>query len=94
MAAGTLQVMGTLNAGTLTEGGASVPRIVTGDVPSGNVSAAITHSLGTKDFIIQIYRVSDSVEVESDVTRTSTTVVTLGFAVAPTAGQYRYVILG
>ena len=64
------------------------------NVPSGSASAAVTHDLGTLDVLVQVYEVSSGAQVECDVTLTSTTVVTLGFATAPTTGQYRVVILG
>lgn len=64
------------------------------DVPSGSTSAAITHSFGTKDVTVVVYDNASGAEVEADVVLTSTTVVTLTFAVAPTAGQYRVVVTG
>lgn len=64
------------------------------NVPSGSTSATITHNLGTLDVVVSVYEISGGVEVECDVVLTSTNVVTLGFAVAPTAGQYRCVIVG
>lgn len=63
------------------------------NVPNGSTSAVITHSLGTLDVIVQVNEVSGGAVVEPDVTITSTTQVTLTFAVAPTVGQYRVVIL-
>jgi len=53
----------------------------------------LTHNLGTTDVHVDVFRVSDGVSVLCDVTRTSTTVVRLNFAVAPTSNQYRAVIL-
>ncbi len=64
------------------------------NVPSGSATATITHNLGTLDVIVQVFEISGGAQVECDVTHTSTTVVTLGFASAPTTGQYRVVILG
>lgn len=65
------------------------------DVGDGSsTSIAVTHNLGTLDVLVQVFRKSDGAQVECDVTRTSTNVVTLGFAVAPTAAQYRVVIIG
>lgn len=62
------------------------------DVPTGSASPAITHGLGTTDVHVTVYEKAGGAEVECDVTHTSTTVVTLGFATAPTAGQYRVVV--
>lgn len=63
------------------------------NVPAGATSAAITHGLNTLDVVVAVYDVASGALVEADVALTSTTVVTLGFATAPTAGQYRCVVL-
>jgi hypothetical protein len=57
-------------------------------------SIPVTHSLGTLDVQVQLYDNSTFETVECDVVRTSTTVVTLGFVVAPTTNQYRVLIQG
>lgn len=54
-----------------------------------------THNLGTRDVTVAVYANSAPYgEVEVDVDHTSTNVVTLTFAAAPTAGAYRVVITG
>ena len=54
-----------------------------------------THNLGTRDVAVAVYSNSSPYgEVEVDVDHTSTTVVTLTFATAPTGGAYRVVITG
>ena len=56
---------------------------------------AATHNLGTRDVSVAVYANSSPYgEVEVDVDHTSTSVVTLTFAAAPTAGAYRVVITG
>lgn len=55
-------------------------------------SIAVTHNLGTLDAVVQVFANSSGLQVECDVTHTSTSQVTLGFAVAPTAAQYRVVV--
>jgi hypothetical protein len=56
---------------------------------------AATHNLGTRDVSVAVYANSAPyAEVEVDVDHTSTSVVTLTFAAAPTAGAYRVVITG
>ena len=56
---------------------------------------AATHNLGTRDVSVAVYSNSAPYgEVEVDVDHTSTSVVTLTFAAAPTAGAYRVVITG
>jgi hypothetical protein len=54
----------------------------------------ITHNLATLDVIVQVFRNSDGVEVEVDVTRTAINTVSIAHAVAPTANQYRVVVTG
>lgn len=59
------------------------------------LSYVITHNLGTRDVIVQVYTNSGAyATVECDVELTSTTTATLRFAVAPTANQYRVVVVG
>jgi hypothetical protein len=54
-----------------------------------------THNLGTRDVTVAVYSNSSPfAEVEVDVDHTSPNVVTLTFAIAPTAGAYRVVITG
>jgi hypothetical protein len=65
------------------------------DVGDGtNVTYTITHSLDTKDVLVEVFRNSDGATVLCDVTRTNTTQVVLGFASAPSASQYRVVVTG
>jgi hypothetical protein len=59
---------------------------------NSSTSIVVTHGLGTLDVIVQLYRKSDGVTVECDVTRNSTSQVTLGFAAAPTTNQHRVLI--
>jgi hypothetical protein len=55
----------------------------------------VTHNLGTSDVTVQIYEsASPFAQVEADVKRTSANVVTVDFAQAPTAGQYKIVVIG
>ena len=61
----------------------------------GNASAtsfALTHGLGTRDVVVAIYDNATYEEVMADVVATSTTVVTVSFAVAPSSNAYRVVI--
>lgn len=55
-------------------------------------SFALTHNLGTRDVTVAIYDNSTYEEVITDVVLTSTSVVTVTFAVAPTSNAYRVVI--
>jgi hypothetical protein len=55
-------------------------------------SFALTHGLGTRDIVVVIYDNATYEEVITDVVATSTTVVTVSFAIAPTSNAYRVVI--
>jgi len=58
-------------------------------------SYTVTHNLGTKDLTVQIFETNaDYNQIEADVQHTSDSVVTVKFASAPTAGEYRVVIVG
>lgn len=57
-------------------------------------SFAITHNLGTRDVIVNVYDNATYDTVEVDVVRTDTNTVTVSFAVAPASNAYRVVIIG
>jgi len=60
-----------------------------------STSIAVTHGIGTKDVNAQIYRVASPFDVvECEINKTSTTVTTFNFNVAPTSGEFRCVIIG
>lgn len=68
---------------------------VSASVGNGSLtSIPVTHNLGTKDVIVNIYDNSTDETVEADVVRTSTSVVTVSFSSAPTTNQYRVVVIG
>ena len=76
----------------------SIARKWSSDVTTTEVAPytfTATHNLGTRDVTVAVYANSAPYgEVEVDVDHTSTNVVTLTFAAAPTAGAYRVVITG
>ena len=58
-------------------------------------SYTVTHNLSTKDVTVQIFETNaDYNQIEADVQHTSMSAVTIKFASAPTAGEYRVVIVG
>lgn len=58
-------------------------------------SEVITHNLNTQDVTVSVYLASGTFEeVELDIEHTSVNTITIRFATAPTAGQYRVVIHG
>lgn len=64
-----------------------------GNVGNGSAtSIAVSHGLGTRDVTVEVWDNAAYETVLCDVQRTSTSIVTLGFAVAPTSNQYRVVI--
>jgi hypothetical protein len=71
-----------------------VQRRVAANVGDGSAtSIAVTHSLGTRDVTVEVYRNSTPWDtIICDVERNSTSQVTLKFAVAPTTNEYRVVI--
>lgn len=74
-------------------GGVGKYSVSVGD--NSTLDYAVTHNLGTKDVQVEVYRVASPYDtVIADVERTSTSVVTVKFAVAPTTNQYRVVVTG
>jgi hypothetical protein len=60
-----------------------------------NTAFLFTHNLGTRDVSVQIYQTGTPyAQVEADVERTSDNTTTIKFAVAPSDGEYRLVIVG
>lgn len=62
---------------------------------NSSTSIAVTHSLGSKNVGVDVYRTASPYDtVECDVTRNSSSQVTLGFAVAPTTAEFTVVVYG
>jgi hypothetical protein len=60
-----------------------------------STSITVTHNLGTKDVIVQVYdNTTPFAQVEVDVEHTSTTAVTIRFTTAPASAAYRCVVAG
>lgn len=73
----------------------SVTRKYSTTIGNGTLTQVpVTHNLGARDVMVQVYDTSTFDTVECDVVRTSTSTVTLGFTVAPAAGAYTVVIIG
>lgn len=64
------------------------------DIGNGSATTiTVTHSLGSRDVIVQVYRNSGNYdEVIVETRRTTTNAVDLVFATAPTTNQYRVVV--
>ena len=58
-------------------------------------TTVVTHNFNTRDVEVQVYRATTPWDtVDTDVERTTVNSVTVGFASAPTAAQYRIVVQG
>lgn len=81
------------NLGATTKYTASNPELTPS---SGAVTWAITHNLGIRTVVVQLYSTSTYETVEVDVVRTDTNTVTLSWVAATTvaAGSYQVVIIG
>lgn len=83
---------------TLTNDGANyhnITRKFTSDVgDTSNTNFSITHNLGTRDVVVNVYDNATYDTVETDVVRTNADVVTVSFATAPGNNAYRVVIVG
>ena len=68
---------------------------VTATIGDGSATSyAVTHSLSTKDVIVEVYDASTSDTVFANVTRNSTSQVTVSFASAPASNAYKVVVIG
>lgn len=84
----------TVNADDIQVNGAVVVKKYSTNVGDGSsTSITVTHNLGTKDVIVQVYDLTTPyAQLFCDVLMTTTNTVTLGFAVAPTTAQFRCVV--
>lgn len=74
---------------------ADYARVYTETIGDGSAtSIAVTHGLGSQWVTAQVYEVSTDAQVECEVTLTSSTQTTFGFATAPTSNAIRVVITG
>lgn len=100
--AGTVFTAVAAPGGGLTVGGSGisidtsvVARKYSADVGDGSsVSIAVTHNLGTQDVTVSVRDKATNAGVLVDWVATSTSVVTLTFATAPTAAAYRCTVTG
>lgn len=95
------EVAGSLQPATtwgLTNDGTNYHAIARKYVQTLNSSATtytVTHNLGTQDVNVQVSETaSPYAKVETDVELTSSSTVTIKFATAPAAGEYKVVIVG
>ena len=82
-------------AGNVISVDSTVARKASAIIGNGSLTAIpVTHNLGSKDVSVTVVEVATDAEVNCDVVMTSTTVVTLNFAIAPATNSYRVSIIG
>lgn len=86
------------NQWTLSNDGSNyhvITRKYTETLSSSATSYSIEHNLGTKDITVSVYETASPYSVvTTDLEYTSNSTVTIKFAVAPSAGEYRVVVVG
>jgi len=86
------------NAWTLTNNGTNynaITRKYSTTIGDGTATSfTVTHNLGTREATVQIFDSSTFESVEAGVVRTSTSAVTVSFAVAPASGAYKVIVVG
>jgi len=93
---GVLSVTGlAVSASGLTTSTPTTARIASDTIGDGSATAfVITHNLGTRDVVIQVYDAASYDTVIADVVRTSTDTATVTFSTAPSSNAYVAVITG
>lgn len=91
----TIDVAATNSSITVAADGISVtkPYDFYSETSPNNATWTVTHNLGTRDVLVQIYDTGTFETVEADVVRTSTTVVTITFPSAPALGLYKVLVI-
>jgi hypothetical protein len=89
---GTLGTQGTEGAQGISGQLGTYADTITPVSPYSATTFTITHSLGTRDVLVTVQDATYN-EVVTDVTASTTSAVTIGFAVAPASGEtYRVVV--
>ena len=93
---GVLSVTGlAVSASGLTTSTPTTARIASDTIGDGSATAfVITHNMGTRDVVIQVYDAASYDTVIADVVRTSTDTATVTFSTAPSSNAYVAVVTG
>jgi len=93
---GVLSVTGlAVSASGLTTSTPTTARIASDTIGDGSATAfVITHNMGTRDVIIQVYDAASYDTVIADVVRTSTDTATVTFSTAPASNAYVAIVTG
>jgi hypothetical protein len=93
---GVLSVTGlAVSASGLTTSTPTTARIASDTIGDGSATSfVITHNMGTRDVIIQVYDAASYDTVIADTIRTSTSTATVTFSTAPASNAYVAVITG
>lgn len=84
-----------VGAGGISVDASIVARKYSANIGNGSAtSIAVVHNLGTKDVAVSLRQNSDDAAFLTDWVATSTTTITLIFAVAPTSNQHRVTVIG
>lgn len=88
----------TIDKWTLTNNGTNyhvITRKYAETLGASATSYTIAHNLGTTDVTVQIFEsATPFAQVEADVQRSNANAITINFASAPAAGEYRVVVVG
>lgn len=82
----------TLESAFVTDGFTKKYSAAVGD--GTNTSIAVSHGLGSRDVVVNVYDAATYETVECDIARTSISSVTLTFTTAPAANAFRVVVIG
>jgi hypothetical protein len=77
----------------VTPSGLAGLRYATTGPASLGTSMVVTHNLGSKDVVVQVYEISTGDNIECDMIRTTTNVVTLGFALPQPINTLRVLVI-
>jgi hypothetical protein len=82
------------SSGGMTSATPVLGRVTYQVLTGSSTSYTVTHNFGTRNVVVQVFDTATYETVFTDVTRSTTDSVTIGFAVAPSSGAYTAVVTG